>query len=67
MLNLASNLLYNTALNATGKTPPVPSLILANYQTFPGIAAGTLVALKWVAFFGAAMVCPLLRWLPHAR
>ncbi|OJT08332.1 ABC transporter A family member 3 [Trametes pubescens] len=55
MLNLASNLLYNTALNATGKTPPVPSLILANYQTFPGIAAGTLVALKWVAFFGAAM------------
>ncbi|KAI0640229.1 P-loop containing nucleoside triphosphate hydrolase protein [Trametes polyzona] len=55
MLNLASNLLYNTALNATGRTPPVPSLILANYQNFPGIAAGTLVALKWVAFFGAAM------------
>ncbi|KAI0673936.1 P-loop containing nucleoside triphosphate hydrolase protein [Trametes maxima] len=55
MLNLASNLLYNTALNATGRTPPVPSLILANYQDFPGIAAGTLVALKWVAFFGAAM------------
>ncbi|KAI0370085.1 P-loop containing nucleoside triphosphate hydrolase protein [Pilatotrama ljubarskyi] len=55
MLNLASNILYNTALNATGRTPPVPSLILANYQTFPGIAAGTLVALKWVAFFGAAM------------
>ncbi|KAI0830875.1 P-loop containing nucleoside triphosphate hydrolase protein [Trametes gibbosa] len=55
MLNLASNLLYNTALNVTGRVPPVPSLILANYQEFPGIAAGTLVALKWVAFFGAAM------------
>ncbi|KAI0756145.1 P-loop containing nucleoside triphosphate hydrolase protein [Daedaleopsis nitida] len=55
MLNMASNLLYNNALNQTGRAPPVPSLILANYQTFPGIAAGTLVALKWVAFFGAAM------------
>ncbi|KAI0778957.1 P-loop containing nucleoside triphosphate hydrolase protein [Trametes elegans] len=55
MLNLASNILYNTAINATGRTSPVPSLILANYQNFPGIAAGTLVALKWVAFFGAAM------------
>ncbi|OSD01210.1 P-loop containing nucleoside triphosphate hydrolase protein [Trametes coccinea BRFM310] len=55
MLNLASNLLYNNALNATGRAGAAPSLILANYQSFPGIAAGTLVALKWVAFFGAAM------------
>ncbi|KAH9885418.1 P-loop containing nucleoside triphosphate hydrolase protein [Cubamyces lactineus] len=55
MLNLASNILYNQALNATGRTADSPSLILANYQAFPGIAAGTLVALKWVAFFGAAM------------
>lgn len=35
---------------------------MANYQTFPGVAAGTLTALKWVAFFGATMVsvgsCP---------
>ncbi|TBU26630.1 P-loop containing nucleoside triphosphate hydrolase protein [Dichomitus squalens] len=55
MLNLVSNLLFNTALNFTGHTPPVPNIIQANYQAFPGIAAGTLVALKWVAFFGAAM------------
>ncbi|KAI0714652.1 P-loop containing nucleoside triphosphate hydrolase protein [Earliella scabrosa] len=55
MLNLVSNLLYNNALNQTGAAPPVPPLILANYQNFPGIPAGTLVALKWVAFFGAAM------------
>ena len=55
-LNLVSNLLYNTALNETGRAAAVPSVILANYQMFPGIAAGTLVALKWVAFFGAAMV-----------
>ncbi|KAI0327677.1 P-loop containing nucleoside triphosphate hydrolase protein [Cubamyces sp. BRFM 1775] len=55
MLNLASNILYNQALNATGRAADAPRLILANYQAFPGIAAGTLVALKWVAFFGAAM------------
>ena len=57
MLNLVSNTLYNNALNETGRAAAAaPSVILANYQTFPGIAAGTLVALKWVAFFGAAMV-----------
>ncbi|CDO76478.1 hypothetical protein BN946_scf184615.g4 [Trametes cinnabarina] len=55
MLNLASNIMYNNALNTTGRAATAPSLILANYQSFPGIAAGTLVALKWVAFFGAAM------------
>ncbi|RPD82722.1 P-loop containing nucleoside triphosphate hydrolase protein [Lentinus tigrinus ALCF2SS1-7] len=55
MLNLVSNILYNNALNETGRAAAAPSVILANYQNFPGIAAGTLVALKWVAFFGAAM------------
>ncbi len=60
MLNLVSNLLYNTALNSTGRATTAPSVILANYQMFPGIAAGTIVALKWVAFFGAAMVWDLL-------
>lgn len=57
MLNLASNILYNSALNATGQAGANASLITANYQTFPGIGGGTLIALKWVAFFGAAMVC----------
>ncbi|KAK7686529.1 hypothetical protein QCA50_010128 [Cerrena zonata] len=55
MLNLASNILYNQALNATGRASGNSSLIAANYQSFPGIGGGTLVALKWVAFFGAAM------------
>lgn len=57
MLNLASNVLYNNALNVSGRAGPNASLIAANYQNFPGISGGTLVALKWVAFFGAAMVC----------
>ncbi|KAF9067262.1 P-loop containing nucleoside triphosphate hydrolase protein [Rhodocollybia butyracea] len=55
MLNLASNVLYNHALNSTGFGSGVPTLIRANYEDFPPVAAGTLVALKWVAFFGAAM------------
>jgi hypothetical protein len=57
MLNLASNLLYTHAVNASGGTP---SIIQANYESFPPIAAGTLFALKWVAFFGAAMVSSLM-------
>ncbi|CCL98836.1 uncharacterized protein FIBRA_00841 [Fibroporia radiculosa] len=55
MLNLASNLLYNHALNQSGKGAGIPQIIGANYQDFPGFNAGTLVALKWVAFYGAAM------------
>ncbi|KAF8590206.1 P-loop containing nucleoside triphosphate hydrolase protein [Ramaria rubella] len=55
LLNLASNVLYNRALNASGRSANQPSIIVANYQSFPAIDAGTLVALKWVAFFGATM------------
>ncbi|KAJ3806238.1 hypothetical protein F5876DRAFT_91149 [Lentinula aff. lateritia] len=55
MLNLASNILYNRALNSSGSSSDTPTLILANYEDFPPVAAGTLFALKWVAFFGAAM------------
>ncbi|KAJ3722293.1 P-loop containing nucleoside triphosphate hydrolase protein [Lentinula raphanica] len=55
MLNLASNILYNQALNSSDQTADTPTLILANYESFPPVAAGTLFALKWVAFFGAAM------------
>jgi ATP-binding cassette subfamily A (ABC1) protein 3 len=56
MMNLATNILYNRALNASGDTAGTPSIIMANYASFPPIAAGTLVDLKWIAFFGAAMV-----------
>ncbi|KAJ4470921.1 hypothetical protein J3R30DRAFT_3710877 [Lentinula aciculospora] len=55
MLNLASNILYNSALNSSGQSEDTPTLILANYASFPPVAAGTLFALKWVAFFGVAM------------
>lgn len=66
MLNLASNILYNHALNVSGRgveAGGAVGLISANYQNFPGIAAGTLFALKWVAFFGAAMVSKILSLL----
>ena len=57
MLNLASNVLYNNALNSSGRSGGSPSIIMANLQDFPSIDGGTLFALKWTAFFGAAMVC----------
>lgn len=56
MLNLVTNLLYNNALNSTRNNSIVPSIIFANYQQLPAIAGGTLNALKWTAFYAAAMV-----------
>jgi hypothetical protein len=56
MLNLASNILFNRALNNSGAPSGNATIIGANYQMFPGIAAGTLSSLRWTAFFGAAMV-----------
>jgi ATP-binding cassette, subfamily A (ABC1), member 3 len=56
LLNLASNVLYNRALNASGRAANLPSIIAATYQNFPAANEGTLFALKWVAFFGATMV-----------
>ena len=57
MLNLVSNLLYSSALNASNSAAAnaAGGVINANYQNLPALAAGTLVDLKWVAFFGAAM------------
>ena len=55
LLNFASNILYNQALNATGKGDGVPRIITAAYQAFPALAPGTLVALKWMGFYGATM------------
>ncbi|KAK0209024.1 hypothetical protein DFS33DRAFT_1372220 [Desarmillaria ectypa] len=55
MLNLVSNILFNNALNSTGQSASFPTIIQASYESFPAIAAGTFFALKWVAFFGAAM------------
>ncbi|TFK24250.1 nod factor export ATP-binding protein I [Coprinopsis marcescibilis] len=57
LLNLASNLLYNRALEASGGAlaGDVPKLIQARYSPLPGIAAGTLISLRWIVFFGAIM------------
>ncbi|KLO20603.1 P-loop containing nucleoside triphosphate hydrolase protein [Schizopora paradoxa] len=55
VLNLATNILYNRALNSTGRSTGTPNLILANLQNFPPVDGGTLLALKWTAFFGACM------------
>ena len=62
LLNLISNVLYNQALNASGRAGTQPSLIAANYQNFPAANAGTLSALKWVGIFGAAMVSLITAW-----
>lgn len=56
MLNLVSNLLYNRALNSSGNSIRTPTTILASYSSFPPVGAGTLVSLRWIAFFGAVMV-----------
>ncbi|KDR85831.1 hypothetical protein GALMADRAFT_234928 [Galerina marginata CBS 339.88] len=55
MLNLATNILYNRALNSSGNTARTPTTIKATYSPFPAVAVGTLVSLRWIAFFGAAM------------
>jgi ATP-binding cassette subfamily A (ABC1) protein 3 len=63
MLTLISNVLYNRAINASG-TATVPHLITPYYEAFPPVAAGTLVALKWVAFFGAALAVASAPFVP---
>ncbi|KAJ6606797.1 hypothetical protein B0H10DRAFT_1819461 [Mycena sp. CBHHK59/15] len=55
MLNLASNILFNHALNTSGRAASAPTLILPTYESFPPVDAGTLFALKWIAFFSAVM------------
>jgi ATP-binding cassette subfamily A (ABC1) protein 3 len=63
MLTLISNVLYNRAINASGAAT-VPHLITPYYEAFPPVAAGTLVALKWVAFFGAALAVVSTSFVP---
>ena len=53
MLNLASNILFNHALNSSGDNV---TLITADYDSLPRVSGGTLFALKWAGFFGLAMV-----------
>ncbi|KAL0954635.1 hypothetical protein HGRIS_003590 [Hohenbuehelia grisea] len=55
MLNLASNILFNRALNVSDGDDSSPRSIRTSYQPLKAANSGTLLALKWVAFFGAAM------------
>lgn len=54
LLNLASNVIYNHALNTTGQA--TPRLIMANFEDLPGLSGAIFSGLKWLAFYGAAMV-----------
>jgi hypothetical protein len=53
MLNMATNILLGRELQ-TSLLPE--SLILANFAPFPLPYVELVPALKWAAFFGAAMV-----------
>ena len=56
-LNLATNVLFNRALNISRLTTDAPRLIQANYQRFPFLVdLGIIGSLRWMFYFGAAMV-----------
>ena len=54
LLNLFSNIAYNTRLNRT--SPETISIIGANYATFPLRSMRVLRSFRWLIFFGAAVV-----------
>lgn len=56
MLNLATNILYNRALDVSGNTPQIPASIQPSFTNFPRVAAATLEYLRWMFFFGTVMV-----------
>ena len=66
LLNMATNILYNCALNASGNTAGTPSIIMANYASFSPITGGSLTDLKWIAFFEAPMVSRRRPSIVHA-
>lgn len=54
LINLASNLLYNHALNETNRI--ATRKIAANFEKLVAYDTGILVMLKFMAFFGATLV-----------
>lgn len=56
MLNLVNNILFNQALNSTGKANAAagPIFILPSYQSF-SFAQRSLDAIRWIVFFGLVM------------
>ncbi|KAL7284960.1 hypothetical protein ACG7TL_000049 [Trametes sanguinea] len=73
LLNTVSNILYNKALNDTGRGDGTSRLIIPSFGTFPEISEGNLKPLKWAAVFTAAMAMqfsnglsnPTGLWLGH--
>ncbi|KAJ6554510.1 hypothetical protein B0H19DRAFT_1262854 [Mycena capillaripes] len=55
MLNLATNIILNRALNASGHNGSSPSLIQPTYQSFPIVIDNTFAALEWFVVFALAM------------
>jgi len=56
MLNLATNVLYNRALNMTGQSAFGPKSIRASHSVFPFISSARFAYLRWLVFFGLVMV-----------
>ncbi|KAF7354423.1 ABC transporter A family member 2 [Mycena venus] len=55
LLNLVSNIMFNRALNVTGKAGSSPTLIQPIYQRFPLFDDKTFGVLEWLVPFCAAM------------
>ena len=58
LLNLADTILLNRALNSTSEDPTanMPVILGTNYRQFPGVSGAAIKTLRWVIFFGMAMV-----------
>ncbi|KAJ7920707.1 hypothetical protein B0H13DRAFT_2421286 [Mycena leptocephala] len=69
MLNLATNILFNRALNASGRVGGTPSLIQPLFEEFPLVEGDlTFAALEWLVLFCAGLaVFPAFSALYVAR
>ncbi|KAJ7706884.1 hypothetical protein B0H17DRAFT_972841 [Mycena rosella] len=54
-LNLATNLAFNRALNASGQAANTSSLIQPSLQSFPQVHDEVFPPLEWLIFFGLVM------------
>ena len=56
MVNLATNVLYNRALNMTANTALGPKAIRTSYRPFPFVSFDTFKYMRWLYYFGLVMV-----------
>ena len=56
MVNLATNVLYNRALNMTANTALGPKAIRASYIPFPFVSFDRFLYMRWLYYFGLVMV-----------